>query len=207
MSEAMPTFTDWDALREQGLAHFDPVQFHYLQALAQRARAHQGAARHLLDDKLGRQLAALTTRFLQAQPAHAADGPAQPASRPGRAALTALVRRLTQGPTADDLVAPGATRPELKALREHRNTWSKVSVGQELNQALRQAPKNAGPINSHMLTLRALEAMRDISPDYLNRFVSYVDTLLVLEQAERAKAAPARKRPSSSRPSSRRANA
>jgi hypothetical protein len=48
-------------------------------------------------------------------------------------------------------------------------------------QALDQAPKNAGPINSHMLVLRSLALMRDIAPDYLNRFMSYVDTLLCLD--------------------------
>ena len=60
-------------------------------------------------------------------------------------------------------------------------------------QALNQAPKNAGPINSHMLVLRALTLMRDISPDYLNRFTSYVDTLLALNQTEMKKPVPAKK--------------
>jgi hypothetical protein len=55
-----------------------------------------------------------------------------------------------------------------------------------------QAPKNAGPINSHMLVLRALTLMREASPDYLNRFICYADTLLCLDQAgqERASAKP-----------------
>jgi hypothetical protein len=68
-----------------------------------------------------------------------------------------------------------------------RNTWSKLSADKQLNKALDQAPKNAGPINSHMLVLRSLALMREISPDYLNRFISYADTLVCLEQAEKAK--------------------
>jgi len=85
-------------------------------------------------------------------------------------------------------------RPELKAVRQFRNTWAKLSADQQLNRALDQAPKNAGPINSHMLVLRSLALMRDISPDYLNRFMSYADALLcldrpLLETATGAKAA------------------
>ena len=38
-----------------------------------------------------------------------------------------------------------------------------------------------------MLVLRSLTLMRDISPDYLNRFTSYVDTLLGMEQTEKGK--------------------
>lgn len=73
------------------------------------------------------------------------------------------------------------TRPELKSIRYFRNTWSKLSAEKQVSQALKQAPKNAGPINSHMLVLRSLALMREISPDYLNRFMSYADTLLRLD--------------------------
>jgi len=54
-----------------------------------------------------------------------------------------------------------------------------------VTQALGQAPKNAGPINSHMLVLRSLALMREISPDYLNQFTSYVDALLCLDQYDK----------------------
>jgi hypothetical protein len=84
-------------------------------------------------------------------------------------------------------------QPELKTSRVFRNTWSKLSVDRQVAKALDQAPKNAGPINSHMLVLRSLTLMRDISPDYLNRFTSYVDTLLGLEQTEKGKAPSAPK--------------
>ena len=78
-------------------------------------------------------------------------------------------------------------RAELKTTRDFRNTWSKLSVGKRVAQALEQAPKNAGPINSHLLVLRSLALMRDISPDYLNRFTSYVDTLLCLDPSGKGK--------------------
>jgi hypothetical protein len=34
-----------------------------------------------------------------------------------------------------------------------------------------------------MLVLRSLGIMRDVSPDYLNRFMAHVDALLCLDQA------------------------
>lgn len=74
---------------------------------------------------------------------------------------------------------------ELKTIRHFRNTWSKLSVERQVTQALDQAPKNAGPLNSHMLVLRSLALMRDLSPEYLNRFMSYVDTLLCLDQVDK----------------------
>ena len=112
--------------------------------------------------------------------------------------LAALVRQLEQhspghiGVRAD---RNAASRPELKVIRNFRNTWSKLSVDKQVAQALEQAPKNAGPINSHMLVLRSLALMRDISPDYLNRFMSYADTLLCLEQSEKEKPRNAKKTP------------
>jgi hypothetical protein len=84
-------------------------------------------------------------------------------------------------------VAPArdiGSRAELKTIRHFRNNWSKLSVARHVTQAIEQAPDHAGPLNSHMLVLRSLALMRDISPDYLNRFVSYVDTLLWLDQAD-----------------------
>ena len=70
---------------------------------------------------------------------------------------------------------------ELKSLRQFRSAWSKLGIEQQLSEALTQAPENAGPLNSHLLVLRALERMRDVSPGYLNPFMSYVDALLWLE--------------------------
>jgi hypothetical protein len=74
---------------------------------------------------------------------------------------------------------------ELRSVRQFRATWSRLSADRQLTLALQQAPRNPGPINSHMLVLRSLALMRDISPDYLSRFVSYADTLLCLEAGER----------------------
>jgi hypothetical protein len=72
---------------------------------------------------------------------------------------------------------------ELKAIRQFRRTWSALAVDKQLAQAIEQAPDNAGPLNSQRLVLRSLALMREISPDYLRRFMSYTDALLWLDQA------------------------
>jgi hypothetical protein len=71
-----------------------------------------------------------------------------------------------------------------------RQQLGKISVQKQVTQAIAQAPQNAGPINSHMLVLRSLGLMRDLSPDYLNRFMGYVDTLFFLDSAETVKVTP-----------------
>jgi hypothetical protein len=94
--------------------------------------------------------------------------------------------------------ATGSSTLELKTVRESRATWARLSVDKQLALAMKQAPINAGPINSHMLVLRSLAMMQAISPDYLSRMISYVDTLLLLDPGEldvpakRKKAAPAK---------------
>lgn len=72
---------------------------------------------------------------------------------------------------------------ELRAMRQFRDAWAKRVIEKAVEQAMEDAPEDAGPLNSHRLVIGAITQMRDISPDYLNRFVSYVDTLLWLEQA------------------------
>jgi hypothetical protein len=112
--------------------------------------------------------------------------------------LGALVRQLEQhAPENSDVRLEGNAGPrfELKTIRRFRNTWSKLSADKQVTQALDQPPMNAGPLNSHMLVLRSLALMRDISPDYLNRFISYADTLLCLDQCEKEKPGNAKKPP------------
>jgi hypothetical protein len=120
------------------------------------------------------------------------------------AALAGLVSQFEPALAAAEGLAPARPSPaaspklELKTVRESRATWARMSVDRQLSLSMKQGPQNAGPINSHMLVLRSLAMMQDISPDYLNHFVSYVDTLLALDPGEvevpvkRKKAPPAK---------------
>ena len=172
------------ALRLEGAHQFDPVRFHYIEVLAARADAYEGPVRRVLDAKLQTAVAALRASCAQAQNSTAEPAPATP-----RASLGDLVRHMAahalDKPDAR-AVAHTTPRTELKSVQYFRNTWSKLSVEKEVTLALEQAPKNAGPINSHGVALRSLALMRDTAPDYLNRFMSYMDTLLSLEQADKA---------------------
>jgi hypothetical protein len=157
---------------------FDPVRFRYIEVLAQRASTHQGRVRLILDSKLADAVVALRQRIAQAQSdAQTAVATSDVATH--RETLGDLVRHMAQQAPA------GAPRAELKSVQYFRNTWSRLSAEKQVTQALGQAPKNAGPINSHVVALRSLALMRDTSPDYLNRFMAYVDTLLCLDQGDK----------------------
>ena len=45
------------------------------------------------------------------------------------------------------------------------------------------APEDSGPLNPQMLITESLSQLRDLSPGYLSRFVTYFDTLFWLQQA------------------------
>ena len=116
------------------------------------------------------------------------------------AMLTALLDPLT--PPAAQAGSPGAPghgplppRRELKALRDYRGTWSRLSVEQRINQALASVPPNAGPLNTQRLVHQTLSALRDASPAYLHRLVSQVEALLWLERLALGDAGSTKKKP------------
>ena len=189
-----------DALRASGAAERDPVRFAYLTGLARRTTTQPEPIRRPLlarIDALIGQLAAppATTAKADDQPAsplaellayiaqHAHEPlAAMPPSKHARqeAASGANARAKSTNASA------GRSRPapELKSVTYFRNEWSKLSTEQQLTQTLAQAPENAGPMNSQHLVLRALQVMRDLSPDYLQGFMSYIDTLIWLDHAD-----------------------
>jgi hypothetical protein len=184
------------ALRWQGADRIDPVRFRYIEALASRTLAHQGEVRRILDNKLVQALTAYGDRLEKMQ-----GNVIGPENIDRSTPLTDLVRQLAQhasesvGDKSDGNIGG---HPELRAIRDFRSTWSTLSVNRQVAQAIKQGPENAGPLNSHFLVLRSLELMREISPDYLNRFMSYVDTLLWLDQADK-KNKPAAKKPATTK--------
>ena len=203
------------SMRDQGGERFDAAGWHYLDMLGQRAAAHEGSVRRLLEARLEQALSTFADRFAQAK-SSAAELLASTCQQHPQAAtelqqlfsgsdfqglrrlratldanaqcaaLAGLVAQLEPAQAAPAQAAtsrPAAAAPpplELKTVRESRATWARLSVDRELALAMKQGPKNAGPINSHMLVLRSLAMMQDIAPDYLSRMVSYVDTLLSL---------------------------
>jgi hypothetical protein len=172
------------ALRLEGVHQVDPVRFHYIEVLAARAGAYEGPVRRVLDAKLQVAAAALRASCVQARSGTATTESADP--RPSLGDLVHHMAAHSLDKPDGRAVAHTTPRTELKSVQFFRNTWSKLSAEKQVTRALEQAPKNAGPINSHVVALRSLSLMRDTAPDYLNRFTTYVDTLLSLEQGEKA---------------------
>ncbi|KWH30728.1 hypothetical protein WT61_01260 [Burkholderia stagnalis] len=167
-----------DAWREQGADRLDPVRFHLMDALARRAAGHDGDTRRLLDARLATLLAGYADIVERGAPNAADVGipPGEPApGEPARGALAALVTQLARDAQAD---RAGIDPAMIEFFRE---TWSKVRTEKQYRQALDQVPRNAGPLNSSSLVHRSLSLMRDLSPGYLQQFLSYVDALSWLE--------------------------
>ncbi|MGF6854166.1 DUF2894 domain-containing protein [Paraburkholderia sp. CI3] len=171
-----------DAWRASGAARLDPVRFHLLDALTRRAAQHGGETRRVLEQRLAGLLAEYTAEVERAaadeSASQATSGEAHAAND---ATLAALIERLARHHARAD--APhAAAYPDLPAVDYFREVWSKLRTEKQLRQSLAQVPGNAGPLNSSSLVHRALSLMRELSPEYLKQFLSYVDTLSWLEQ-------------------------
>lgn len=176
-----------DALRAAGAPRFDAVGWHYIETLAGRTQTQSGAAQALLTRKLQQSLDNLHQRMKAAAQA-TQTAKASSASSP----LATLLQELKAQDQSDTHPISNAWRSENPRIQQFRQQLSQISVQKQVTQAIAQAPQNAGPINSHMLVLRSLGLMRGISPDYLNRFMVHVDTLLCLDEADKGKP-PAKK--------------
>ena len=170
------------------LRRFDAFRWHYITVLQQRAADAPATLRQALEQKADAARQSLLEDFARQQ---AASSTPDPDAGLGTTPLGELLRTLAQQPppSGSDMTS---ARPELKAVAAFRSTWAQLAAGRQLSRAVEQAPENAGPLNSHMLVLRALERMQATSPAYLKHFLAYVDTLLRLEQSQPR---PALKRP------------
>lgn len=191
-----------DALRTSGAAELDPVRFAYLAALARRAAAQPAAIRQSLHAKISAAADELASRPPPPPSGTDPTGAASPladllayiggqAHAQPEAAQAATdnpaVNRKNRPKTSSAATDRRPSGPELKSVAYFRDEWSKLSAEQQLTQTLAQAPANAGPMNSQHLVLRSLQVMRDISPDYLQGFMSYIDTLIWLDHRDPTK--------------------
>ncbi len=158
----------------------DPVQAHFVATLSRRMQAAPEAVQRVMQGRLQ-----------QDWPVHATDAlPTRPAHPRAPSPLAQLNR---------DIAATAPPGRELRSAQRFRDTWSRICAEDEVTQAVEQGPENAGPLNSHMLVLRTLGLMRDLSPDYLRRFLSHADTLLWLDQQSHSRAKPPAAKPKAAR--------
>ncbi len=201
-------------LRNAGAQRLDPIRLHHLETLLQRLP--------LAPPDLQTPLLARFDRAFQACQAHCQVQPGQEGQTPANrvpeavacAPLQALNRHIqlaTQGPIRQDAHALAGSElpdlrpdqvPDMKSMARFREVWAKIAVDDQLDRALARKPENAGPLNAHLLVLRTLDLMRQLSPDYLRRFMAQLDTLLWLEQVQNTTTTEAKpKTPRRGRPS------
>ena len=148
----------------------DPVRHRVLAALARRAAAQPSGA-------LREQLVARLVQRAQAEPAPLPTQRATNAANP----LTELVARLQAG-----------AGPELRNVQAHRRTWSALRLSRRMAEVSAPVPEHLGPLNSQVLVARALQQLQALSPDYLQRLLTGLDTLAALAPPQAAADKPAR---------------
>jgi hypothetical protein len=153
----------------------DPVRQRVLQGLARRAAAQpQGALRERLVSLLEQ----------RAQKATAERPVLRAANAPSP--LAELVARLR----------PMHASPELRNVQAHRRTWGDLRLARRLAEVEAPVPDTLGPLNSQVLVRRALQQLKALSPDYLQRFIAQLDGLAALaplQATAEAEAKPAGK--------------
>ncbi|MBQ0933860.1 DUF2894 domain-containing protein [Ideonella paludis] len=167
------------ALRQAGAPRWEPLRWQYVASLAERLQAAPLGQQALLQAKLAQGLADCQARLAQRPPT------AQPGAKPKRppSALAQLNQAVAQAAAGGLPGGPSATqaRPELKSAQRFRESWAVLCAEEVVDQASTQAPQNAGPLNAHRLVLHTLGLLRDLSPDYLRRFLTHTETLMWLE--------------------------
>lgn len=167
----------------------DPVRFRFMDAMERRAAARRGSVRDMLDRRLSQLLKAyaddLERGASTADVYHAATSSERARARGALAELVDYMASRAPGGDGAGL-AENAARlssfPEPEPLQYFRELWSRVSIDTHLRLSLEQVPENAGPLNSNSLIHRSLALMHELSPAYLQQFLSYVDGLSRLEQ-------------------------
>jgi len=184
-----------DTWRASGADRVNPLRFHLIDALDRRAAAYDGAVRQRLDERLAGLIAAYEGELIGAEEAAADAGAEADAEAPQDAVSGGPLAELIAYLGSDDSRDPLGLRaayPELPLLDEFRALWSRFSADRQVRQSQERVHKNAGPLNSNQLVHRALTLMREMSPGYLQQFLSYTDALMWMEQMTAA-AAPAPK--------------
>ena len=188
-----------ESLREAGAERLDPVLFHYADALQRRLAGADASVRTILEGKLQRALDTLRARLQGA-----ADSP--PVDAGDAAAIAGIVTRAESPDGSGELLAllnehiresagdAGAQHTRrgvplhdaagdgLRSASRFRESWGRMRAQEDVEQAIGRRPGEAGPLNSHNLVVGTLVLMRELSPDYLRRFLSTADALLWLEQ-------------------------
>lgn len=157
-----------------------PMRSRFIEALERRSANHGGTARALLDARLAELIEQHAAQPQRSSP-HAESAVRQPV----RGALGELAGSMAR-----------EARPSAPEMLDYfRKIWAGLRTENQLRQSLGQVPHNAGPLNSNSLVHRSLSLMRELSPGYLQHFLSYADTLSWMEQLAGAEAPASKETP------------
>jgi hypothetical protein len=188
-----------EAWRAGGADRVNATRLRFIEALARRAARYEGEVRRVLDARLTALMAEYAGELERAEAevgqgtgTATSDKPTPSAPRRGGplAELADLLASRAPHAAADEISTERDTprarlhdrSPDLPMLDFFRETWSKFSTEKQLRQSLEKVPENAGPLNSSHLVHRSLSLMRELSPGYLQHFLSYVEALSWMEQ-------------------------
>ena len=200
---------DFTALRTATDGRYDPVRLRFIESLLCRYEASRGKLAQVLETKLrkalddyrdnrpgGQSTAKSAARVntplreltellnnLQGQEDDPDIAPLEQTLRQQELELVgAIAKQADQPPSANAALR----QEELKAARRFHSAMVRLNADKAVTQALAEVPEESGPLNPQRLATRSLATMRDLSPHYLSRFVSYIDTLFWLEQADKS---------------------
>ncbi len=167
-----------------------------------RVASHDGEARRVLEHRLSVLIEAYTDDLEKAASKIAPTRSTTALDLPARGALGELVDHIASQAAARgdplaaiDTAASPSSFPQLDVLAEFKKIWSKARTENQVRQALEQIPTNAGPLNSGNLVHRSLTLMRELSPGYLEQFLSYVDALSWIEHMNQSRGLAAKDAP------------
>lgn len=206
-----------DALTEQGGDRFAPARFRYIQGLANIALRQRPSVAALIETKALRMLSDYVDDYRAAEALSSGAADNNRHATPLQALTDELQRRADVDESSADRslenqlmlqeqqlvqslgglaqthgdkpgAVVGATDPGRSgATHRLRESLKQHHLQQRVTRAIQDGPDEAGPLNAQALVIESLSMMRDLSPSYIDRFASYMDTLFWLEDAGRVK--------------------
>lgn len=184
---AAPSGDPWQAARalveqleNSGAAHVDPMKFHFLKSLLRRSLNHPPSIAQTLQSRVIALAADLQVRMAQHLNSIRPE-PSPIRSSPLSDLMSYLKERVEASDIGENAAEPAHHHPELKSVRRFRESLRRRQSEKAVARAVAERPENPGPLNPQMLMIRSLALLRDLSPAYVNRFVTYTESLLWLE--------------------------
>ncbi|MCP3852557.1 MAG: DUF2894 domain-containing protein [Gammaproteobacteria bacterium] len=199
-----------EQIRERQLHVHNPVQFRFIESMADKALQYRSPVAEIITKKVAQAL----SNYLNDSPSQKKTTVQLNHKSVVKSELTKLTEAMLQSNNSEIVLSQLTFEDELKQqekeimhsmsevssstatqnqgghndlsiMRQFRQSQVKHLSEQQLTRTIEEGPEDAGPLNSQALIIRSLTTMQELSPSYINRFVSYIDTLLWLEQADK----------------------